>query len=1322
MSVLFFRGSKRESNDFSLIFCVFFVLVFLAYFSFAVPLWVSSTNSTTPSSPATYNPSQNYSFQINFTNVTNTTFQLGLPSGGLANYTDNTTGLVGYWRMNYVNGTNYTKDFSGYANDGQLKNYDQCGSAASTCNLTSGVQGNALQFDGANDYVDVGNSSIFDITNKNSVWYRQGTVLNGTLPLEQNNIGEPTVLYENNSQLGIASTSTNIFKMWYTGGWTTPYLWYAESVDGLNWTKYSAPLLSNYARSIVFHQNTTYYWYVVDGTAGKQVDLYTSVDGLNFSLNATNILYLGSEGSWDSIHIGNIYVWTDVNDSDWKMLYEADGGSTWKIGLATSSNGINWTKSFGNPVISETGSVGGVGYVYKNAEGIYYLWLHRAPSGSLPTDGYRYRSSDLVSWTMDSSSIQRTTADEGVGSGIGQVADLSLLQVNNTTYLYYAASSDGSSPAGDFHIKLATVNYTMEQLTGISEAQHNKFSVAAWIYPNTFPTVAGQYRTILEKGYDGTNEPFFLMFDYTGGNPVVEFATYPASFHGVRYIYGNNIIAKNWYNIVGTYDGSTWRIYINGIEKNSSVDSTAPIHTSLGVSIGASNINGAMSRFFNGIIDEVRIYNRTLSAQEIASQYNMQYPYYAGTDDSLNGTWAINLTQAAIGGAGTYNYTWFGTDTAGNQNSTQTVGYTINKLNNVSLSFALNGTQGDVSYNYGTVSNATVWKNTTDGTIILYRNGTSVGNPEINLLGAKVYNYTATFSHENYSASQVERMLTTNKAATSMRLFLNGTGGNNTYNQNNVANFTAQLNVSKTITLTSNYTGWVMLSGTQTIFNYTTLGTLGNFFNITANWTGDENYTGGQKDYLFNVTDTTPPTLSIQLPQNATYASTSRTLNYTVSDNNAIGTCWYQYNGTNTTLANCANATFTGFEGTSMLILYANDTSGNINSANVTFTIDTIAPIITIVLPQNTTYGSTSRTLNFTAADATSGVNTTWFQNNGTNTTISGNVSFTALDSQQSSLILYANDSAGNVNSTSVAFIADATAPSVSLSISPSSIYQGQSLTITCSASDAYLSTTSLTVAKPGSSQASATCSQLFTDTSAAGAYTVTYSATDTAGNSATTQQSFSVNQAGGSSSSSSAAAEESKAQTITTTSNEATEKITVNLNAPMSGASVTIARMESSPVNVAPAADAVYQYLNITKNNFNNSQIKNASIDFKVSKSWIIENNITSVSLARYENGWKRLKTEMINQTASQYIYRAYTDGFYYFAIVGERASPAEAGTAGNVTQINQAPENIAKPSEPQGSLVYHLGIAAAVIAGILLIVIGFKFKNRRSRKDGQQ
>lgn len=284
----------------------------------------------------------------------------------------------------------------------------------------------------------------------------------------------------------------------------------------------------------------------------------------------------------------------------------------------------------------------------------------------------------------------------------------------------------------------------------------------------------------------------------------------------------------------------------------------------------------------------------------------------------------------------------------------------------------------------------------------------------------------------------------------------------------------------------------------------------------------------------------------------------------------------------------------------------------------------------------------------------------------------------------------------------------DTIPPTVSLS-STTSIYQTQSITIYCSASDNYqVSSASLTITKPSGST-TAICNQAFTDTSASGTYAVTYTATDTSGNTATTSQYFTVNQLGGSSKSSEAA------QTITASS-DVVEKITVNLNALIAGASVTIAKMESAPQNVpalTSTTEATYQYFNITKSNFNNSQIKNATIYFKVGKSWIVENNITNVSLARYDGGWSKLKTDLVNSTSTMNYYRAYTDAFSYFAIVGEKAQTVQSPQQNITEQTANRPEH----NKTNTSIDLKLyALVAIAMAAVLIIAVFYKF--RKSKK----
>jgi PKD repeat protein len=74
--------------------------------------------------------------------------------------------------------------------------------------------------------------------------------------------------------------------------------------------------------------------------------------------------------------------------------------------------------------------------------------------------------------------------------------------------------------------------------------------------------------------------------------------------------------ANTWTHLVATYDGAYQRLYVNGVEVAKSALNTL-IQPSDGVlRIGGNSVWG---EYFHGYIDEVRIYNRALTASEVAS-------------------------------------------------------------------------------------------------------------------------------------------------------------------------------------------------------------------------------------------------------------------------------------------------------------------------------------------------------------------------------------------------------------------------------------------------------------------------------------------------------------------------------------------------------------------------------------------------------------------------------------------------------------------------------------------------------------------------------
>lgn len=76
-------------------------------------------------------------------------------------------------------------------------------------------------------------------------------------------------------------------------------------------------------------------------------------------------------------------------------------------------------------------------------------------------------------------------------------------------------------------------------------------------------------------------------------------------------------VANTWQHVAGTYDGSTIRLYINGVADGSASLTGYMNDTTGNITIGACSANNN----FNGTLDEVKFFNRTLTPDEIKSDY-----------------------------------------------------------------------------------------------------------------------------------------------------------------------------------------------------------------------------------------------------------------------------------------------------------------------------------------------------------------------------------------------------------------------------------------------------------------------------------------------------------------------------------------------------------------------------------------------------------------------------------------------------------------------------------------------------------------------------
>ncbi|NOS71914.1 MAG: LamG domain-containing protein [Verrucomicrobia bacterium] len=196
-----------------------------------------------------------------------------------------------------------------------------------------------------------------------------------------------------------------------------------------------------------------------------------------------------------------------------------------------------------------------------------------------------------------------------------------------------------------------------------------QITVEAWVKPDATqgdparilshgtPTISDYILTTPGDGHappDGsvTNSPeVFLRIEggvnYVVGSTVTIYTnnleigsnTYTASFP----IPGGDLGGGNWVHLAGTYDGSKWRLYRNGLEVASSTSAVGALPVLNGDWAIGSTGNGWANNYAGGV-DEVAIYDTALSKTTIATHYLM----------GKAGTTALTITKSG----GNVNIAW----------------------------------------------------------------------------------------------------------------------------------------------------------------------------------------------------------------------------------------------------------------------------------------------------------------------------------------------------------------------------------------------------------------------------------------------------------------------------------------------------------------------------------------------------------------------------------------------------------------------------------------------------------------------------------------
>jgi len=138
-------------------------------------------------------------------------------------------------------------------------------------------------------------------------------------------------------------------------------------------------------------------------------------------------------------------------------------------------------------------------------------------------------------------------------------------------------------------------------------------SMEAWVY-------AGDQKTakIIEKGdWDGQG----IGQDKWEGWQA-DIVTAGGQKYSINWGQGQPDL-NTWYHVAYTYDGSTLRLYVNGAEVNSMAASGNLKVNARPISIGS---DGGTQKFFNGTIDQARMYDAALTADQVLAHYDALKP------------------------------------------------------------------------------------------------------------------------------------------------------------------------------------------------------------------------------------------------------------------------------------------------------------------------------------------------------------------------------------------------------------------------------------------------------------------------------------------------------------------------------------------------------------------------------------------------------------------------------------------------------------------------------------------------------------------------
>jgi uncharacterized repeat protein (TIGR01451 family) len=527
--------------------------------------------------------------------------------------------LVSWWP-----GNNYAFDIIG-SNHGSLQN---------GAGYEAGNVGQAFSFNGSDQYVSIPSAANLEMRNNLTVmtWFKVNSLAPG-------------------SNAKIFSKRTNLFGPYEINVFNTGTIYRVQimlSSDGSNWQYISStqPITPGtwvHAAIVVDSSNLVTYYLngQMQGTyqfssplmdhTGAAFLLGKDKGGsfiLNGAVDETQIYNRALSGAEIQrvFNAGSIGVCTLPNTAP--IATGESYNTPYQTALTITAPGLlaNDTDVDGNPLSAVKISDPTHGSLTLNADGSFVYTPNTGYAGS---DSFTYNVDDgvatsntvTVNITVDlpegySGLLGYWKFDDGTGT---TAKDSSFSAPSNTGSLAGGAAFSASAAptttftsSGSLSVSGATASVVTVPNSAINKLT-NSFTVSAWINPSS---VSGYQRVIGSARTKSANGWSFGIF-----NSQLLFTT-----NGKKDYYSptsTGMVAGKWYHIAAIMDSSNAvTFYLDGLAIGTVTGTSAAVpDTDDNLQIGAITVSGSstLSEAFNGLIDDLRVYNRILDSTELAN-------------------------------------------------------------------------------------------------------------------------------------------------------------------------------------------------------------------------------------------------------------------------------------------------------------------------------------------------------------------------------------------------------------------------------------------------------------------------------------------------------------------------------------------------------------------------------------------------------------------------------------------------------------------------------------------------------------------------------